>query len=125
MKMYFIDTENSSSRVIETEGGLENYYKLLNCNRIDISSRMIDGQYFDIILDDEGLFREGNKISAVSEDGRPQLVGSLLICNYDGQGGESGLSDEDVEKISRRLAIATSPDGEKYHVIVIDSEVES
>lgn len=125
MRMILIDTENNSSRIIETEGGLENYYKLLNCDLIDITERKIDGQYFDIICDDEGLFKEGNQVSAVSEDGRPQLVGSLLICNHDGEGGESGLSDEDLEKVSKRLAIATSPDGEKYHVIVIDSEVES
>ena len=125
MKMLLIDTESNSSKVIETEGGLENYYKILNCSLIDITERKIDGQYFDIICDDEGLFKEGNQVSAVSEDGRPQLVGNILICNHDGEGGESGLSDEDLEKVSKRLAIATSPDGEKYHVIVIDSEVKS
>lgn len=123
MKMILIDTEKNSSKVINTDGGLENYYKLLNCDLIDITERKIGGQYFDIICDDEGLFKEGNRVSAVSEDGRPQLVGSLLICNHDGEGGESGLSEKDVQKLSKRLAIATSPDGEKYHVIVLDNEV--
>lgn len=122
MKMLLIDTESNSSKVIDTEGGLENYYNLLNCDLIDITERRIGGDYFDIICDDEGLFKQGNRVSVVSENGLPQIVGSVLICKHDGNGGETGLSDLELKKVSGRLAIATSPDGEKYHVIVIDNE---
>lgn len=124
MKMLLIDTKTSSSRIVDIKDELTNYYKLIDCKLISITVRKIDGHYYDVIGDDEALFYDEKIISAVSEDGRPQLVGSLLICNHDGNGNESGLSEEDIEILSRRLATATSPNGKSYHVIVFDNEEE-
>ena len=122
MKVFFIDAETNVSKLIDIDLTLENYYKILNCRLIDITERRISGKYFDIIVDDEGLFDPSNKVSAVYEDGTPALVGSLIICNHDGEGNETALSSGDICKIQDRLAIATSPGGEKYSVVVLDNK---
>lgn len=122
MKVFFIDAETNVSKLIDIDLTLENYYKILKCRLIDITERKINGKYFDIIVDDEGLFDSSNRVSAVYEDGSPALVGSLIICNHDGEGNETALSPGDICKIQDKLAIATSPDGVKYNVVVLDNE---
>ena len=63
---------------------------------IDITRRKVGGKYFDIIVDDEGLFAEKPTVSAIDSNGDPALVGNLLFCNHDGQGGETSLSETDI-----------------------------
>ena len=98
MKAYLIDTEAKEARIVEVddENHLTEYYKLLNCSLIDIARRKVGGKYFDIILDDEGLFTESPIVSAIDSNGDPALVGNLLFCNHDGQGGETSLTDQDI-----------------------------
>ena len=98
MKAYLIDTEAKEARVVEIDDSnhLTEYYKYLNCYLIDITSRKVGGRYFDIIVDDEGLFADKPIVSAVDSSGEPALVGNLLFCNHDGQGGETSLTDQDI-----------------------------
>ena len=98
MKAYLIDTEAKEGRVVEINDGdhLSEYYKLLKCYLIDITSRKVGGKYFDIIVDDEGLFADKPIVSAIDSNGEPALVGNLLFCNHDGQGGETSLTDRDI-----------------------------
>lgn len=112
MQVLLIDTEKLQPEIIETEGGLEEWRRLLNCDRIDIAYRNIGGQYYDIIIDDEGLNKSGAKITALDKEGKPQLVGSLVICNYDGEGGEASLTAEDIQRIKAELVILTEDKAE-------------
>lgn len=61
MKVLLLDTDSLQPQVVETEGGLLEWYRLIKCNLIDIVSRKIGGRYYDIILDDEGLFKGAAK----------------------------------------------------------------
>jgi hypothetical protein len=74
---------------------------------IDISYRKIGGRYFDIILDDEGLFKPGGKVTAITTEGEPVHVGNLVICNHDEKGHETGLSDDDIEHLLNCLVVVT------------------
>jgi len=120
MKVFVLDTEDQSFNFVETEGGLSEWYRLLHCDLIDITERKIGGKYFDVICDDEGLFKENPIISAITDSGEARLVGSIAICNHDGEGHETGLTWEDEKIIVMKQAIATRADGEKFHVIVLD-----
>ena len=86
MKAYLIDTEAKEARVVEIDDSnhLTEYYKHLNCYLIDITRRQVGGRYFDIIVDDEGLFADNPIVSAIDSQGEPALVGNLLFCNHDG-----------------------------------------
>lgn len=96
----FIDVKEENWTEIEIEKSLQSYYDLIDCDCIDIVSRKIGGQYFDIICDDEGLCNSP-KISAINDMGEPMLVGNLFIVNYDGQGDITSLSDEDIDHVKK------------------------
>lgn len=99
---YFIDPE-CQARVVEIPNSLDGYYKLLDCQTIDIVKRKIGGKYYDIICDDEGLFKDGVQVSAVDSNGDAMLVGKLLICNDDGHGNEASLTQEDILNIESNI----------------------
>lgn len=107
MKVLLIDTDTLQPQVVETAGGLQEWYRLIKCDLIDIVSRKIGGRYYDIIVDDEGLFKGGAKVTALDTQQQPLLVGNLVICNHDGEGGETSLTDEDIELIKQQLVVLT------------------
>ena len=107
MKVLLIDTDNLQPQVVETAGGLQEWYRLIKCDLIDIVSHKIGGRYYDIIVDDEGLFKGGAKVTALDTQQQPLLVGNLVICNHDGEGGETSLTDEDIELITQQLVVLT------------------
>ena len=61
MKVLLLDTDSLQPQIVETEGGLEEWYRLIKCSLIDIVSREIGGRYYDVIVDDEGLYRGGGE----------------------------------------------------------------
>ena len=106
------DINKSNGEVIEMEPELENYYKLLDCETIDITQRYIGGKPYDIIVDDEGLLKE-NKISCInpasyliSDNYRQNdlLAGKVLITKYNEESGKNiSLNDEDIKNIQNRI----------------------
>ena len=129
MKAYLLDVHNNRARTVEVgdEDRLEEYYKLLNCSTIDITSRQIEGKYFDIVCDDEGLFNEPVIVSALDSNGEPALCGSLLFCNYDGEGGETSLTDEDIALLRKHTAVAVKKDratGKELDYVVVMTDVD-
>lgn len=117
-KMLLIDVENCDIKIVEANN-LEDYYKLIECRCIDIVSRTIGGKRFEIICDDEGLFKELPKISALDCDGNPMLVGNLLIAGGEVIDGElTSITDEEIHHITkhcRRVITQKYPD--PYHVV--------
>ena len=99
MEMLFIDVENNKVKVVDVDG-LGDYYKYIGCRCIDIVNRKIGDKRFEIICDDEGLFVENPKTSAITESGRPILVGNLLIAGGEVFDGElTPITANDVDYI--------------------------
>lgn len=112
MKGYLVDVNNGTANEVETNGSLEEYYKLLDCDCIDIVTRKIGGKYFCIVCDDEGLFVENPKISAIDSEGAPLLVGNLLVLNNGDDGDLHGLNESDIailKKSTRRFSTRKYP----------------
>lgn len=80
MEMLLIDVNENKVKVVDVDG-LGDYYKYIGCRCIDIVNRKIGDKRFEIICDDEGLFVENPKTSAITQSGRPLLVGNLLIAS--------------------------------------------
>lgn len=115
---YLIDVQNDKAEVVETTCQLEDYYNKLKCRTIDIVTRKVGGKYYDIVADDEGMFAEDVRISAINPEGENMLVGNLLVLNcpdkHDEEGNECGLEDEDVKRIAanvRRLGFRSGRTG--------------
>lgn len=89
---------------------LQTYYRLLDCETIDIQEGYLEGRAFDFIVDDEGLIRADPRPSAfmVTADGTQKFcfVGNLLICRSNPEEGtEESLSDDDIKLIYKHLAM--------------------
>lgn len=105
------------------ENNLDEFYEVLDCNTIDLDCNTIDivvrkigTEYFDIVCDDEGLFKENPRVSAVDKNGKPMLVGNLFICKHDNEGRLVSLSASDFACIQRSVRFAFTEDG--IHIVI-------
>lgn len=114
-----VDVYNEKAQAMEIEDDLDSYYKILDCSQIDIVQRHIGGRNkksFTIVCDDEALFRDQPKISAISNLGQAQLVGNIFITGLsEGEDLASLKKDEvtyilsKVQKMSTRKFIKGYP----------------
>ena len=93
-------TPAAETRTINDD--VDELQKIVDCRCFDIAHRKIGGKYYDIICDDEGLFRDKPTPSAVNSNGEVMLVGNLFICRHKGPNLTS-LTDRDVEAIKDEL----------------------
>lgn len=106
-------------KVVEVNG-LDDYYKLIECDTIDIAYRSIGGKAFDIICDDEGLLKESRRVSAVKVTGEPALVGNLIVCGEaDEEGEETSLTEADIELIKENIVKAMFTDMTVGNLLII------
>lgn len=98
-----IETDSDKFPIRQIEcSSLEDYYDALQCETFDIARRKIGGHYFDIFVDDIGLFDESPIVSAIrwvdkdAGKAEPMLVGNLIIANHDAEGNTTSLTREDV-----------------------------
>lgn len=105
--------------VTEVEANeLEDYYRLMEVDLIDIVTREIGGKYYDIICDDEGLFKENPIPTVFDTEQQPMIVGNIIIAGLgDETGNMTDLTDEDIVRICGSLAVVTVLD-EKYACLV-------
>lgn len=109
MKAVLISTQqNKKPEIIEFKDDLQLYYKLIQCDTIDIVMRKINGTYYNIICDDEGLLKENPIVSAVNNKFQPMLVGNLIIAgNTDDDGNLLGITEEQAKEIINTQIITT------------------
>lgn len=98
MRSLLVDVEKGIIAEVEPDG-LDDYYELIRCRCVDIVKRNIGGREFDIICDDEGTFVESPRVSAVDQNGNPELVGNLIISGLARRGELTDLSDDDISLI--------------------------
>lgn len=100
---FLIDVKNNKVSVVDFEENLDSLCRLCDCEHIDITQRCIGSIEYDIVCDDEGLFKSDVVVSAVSPDNNVMFVGNLLLCKNDGAGNLASLSKSDIENILRRI----------------------
>lgn len=78
---------------------LETFYKIIDCDTIDIITRKIGDIYYKIICDDEALLKNNTKVTLIQKDRQEILLGNLIICpiNYDNE-EELGSFNEQQQK---------------------------
>lgn len=98
---------------------LEDYYRLMEIDTIDIVTREINGKYYDIICDDEGLLKEHPIPTVFDIDRKPMIFGNIIIAGLaDETGNMTDLTDEDIVKIENSLGIVRFFDGRKYACVM-------
>ena len=103
IKAVYLKAGSSEAPTVITIGkeNLDEYYKLLNCDTIDIVYRQFGNKVFSIIIDDEGRLKESPIVSIFRKPSYiPDIVGSVLICGHvDLEGNLTSLSKEDQDII--------------------------
>ncbi len=85
-------------RAIDEADTLNEYYHLLGCQCIDMVAIDVDGYSYDVVCDDEGLFREPMVPTLyISEE--QVLFGNLAFVKIDEEGYTVGLEKEDIERL--------------------------
>lgn len=122
LKAIYLDVSNNAEPVItEIKDDLDTFYRLIKCSCIDIVSRKIGSEYFDIICDDEGLLIDNPTVSAINEYGHPELVGNLIIVGQpDNLGNLQSLTENQAKEILRNFCFCAvkKQDGLKYYHIL-------
>ena len=116
MRGLLLDVNNNKVEVIQSEKDfeLEEYYRFLDCDTIDIVRRKIGSRYYDIVCDDEGLLKSGYKVSAVDRNMNGMLVGNLFIRGQARDGEMTNLRPLDIDYIMERIVFVQTeqcPDG--------------
>lgn len=94
-----VDVNTDKVETVTLDGTLSDFYRVLHCDCIDITTRLIDGKCFDIVCDDEGLLKSPFRVSAVNRKREPMLVGNLFICSSDEEGESISLTDSEIEHV--------------------------
>ena len=116
MRGLLIDVWNNEIREVEAST-LDEYYKLVDCNTVDIVYYKIGLKYYNIICDDEGLLKDNVRVSAFNKQMHPILVGNLLIFGDTDDSGElTSLTDKDMIHIKEKIGEAYTK-GYKHPVI--------
>jgi hypothetical protein len=114
VKGVLIDVESAlnGASVMEVVDELDTYYEILKCSCIDIVNRQIGEKRYDIVCDDEGLFKDQIRPSAFGRGKTVMLVGNLFIAGEANEDGElTSLSEDECMDILSHVARAFSKDG--------------
>ena len=87
---------------------LDDMYKHLECDTVDVAERKVDGKYFDFWVDDNGLFKDKLFTSCYNLENKEGychevLCGNILIANHDEEGKTTSLSEDDIKLIFKNL----------------------
>ena len=108
MKMLLVDVQNNEVKVVEANG-LEDYYKYIGCDYVDIVRRKIGDLTVEIVCDDEGAMVAHPKVSAIDIIGQPCLVGNLLIASGRVEDGNlTELTEKEIEYIKEFIIEVTT-----------------
>ena len=120
MKMLLLDVVNKDVRMVEANT-LDDYYRLIGCDYVDIIHRRIGDVEVEIVLDDEGLLVEDPKPSGISVNGSIMLWGNLLIASgrVTDDGELTELTEAEIDEIMGNVdTITTSVYKEPYPALV-------
>lgn len=94
---------------------LEDYYRLMEIDCIDIVTREIGGKLYDIICDDEALLKEKPIPTVLDTENMPMIFGNIIVAGLaDETGNMTDLTDEDIDRITDNLGLIRLIDGTRY-----------
>ena len=104
-----VDVQNRRVEVKTLDGGLKDYYRVLNCRCFDIVFACIEGREFSIYCDDEGLLIDSPSISACTKNHGPSLAGNLFITQGNDEGETISLTSFEIELVMRNIKVMIGP----------------
>lgn len=113
IKVLYLNVKTNSIHCLVIKDSITEYYKLLDCDSIDIIRRRIGLKYYSIIVDDEGLLTSDRIVSALGND--EVLVGNLIITGLpDNEGNLRSLTYAEERDIILNFGFYLSDEDDKH-----------
>ena len=94
---------------VEIEDKLDTYYKMIDCDSIDIVTVRIGGAIVNVVADDNGLFVDKPKVSIMNKSMSIYIVGKVVIAGrVDEDGYLTSLDNESIRVIKDSARLVTS-----------------
>lgn len=105
---------------ITLDGGLKDYYRLLECDTIEAPEFQIDDEIVTVICDEEGLFKENPMVRIWNSKNEPLIVGNIFLCKANYETGEfTSLENKTIEKIIKNnLKMVITERGLQYVLVI-------
>ena len=112
MRVFVVDVNVGTYYTDDIEPKLEDYYRVIGCELVDIIEVSVGGKQFDLIADDEGMFvPHGARPSVFTNGDQIVSVGTVIFCHCDKNGNETGLNDGDAALLAQSI-VKIEADGE-------------
>lgn len=107
-------------KVMEVADTLDTWYKLLDCDCIDIVSTTVGDVDVDIVCDDEALLKGNPIFRATNRHREPALFGKLFVCGRaDAEGDLTSLTTEQCDEILHNAALTIVNNDEARLALVV------
>ena len=104
---YKIDPFKRDAELVEVNG-LDDYYREIGCDCIDIAVVSVHGVPFNAIVDDEGLLKGGAVPSVFDNEGRPRLVNVTIVLGFNDDCDVRSLTASEVSLLSEETYVVSS-----------------
>lgn len=95
-----IDVKNNKAGLVTIPDELEDYYRILGCQYIDIYQRKIGDRWYTVVCDDEGALKSDAIVSAIDVHGALAFYGNLFIVSGRHDDAElHSLTDSEIHNL--------------------------
>lgn len=118
-----IDKDSPVIKAVTIKDCLDDYYRVLDCDTIEHTYRVIGGVEYDLICDEEGgpMLDPDAVCTAIDSERRKQIFGNIFIVLGNDETGEwESLTDEDVENILHHAYLYRDDEGTIRPLIQMD-----
>lgn len=91
-------------REIDSTDTLNEMYKIIGCELVDIVEIEVKGKFYDIYCDDEFLLKE-KPIPTLYLDNETALCGNLVFTTHDKDGKIAEVTDEDIKNLKEYILV--------------------
>lgn len=105
---YKIDPFNMDAELVEVNG-LDDYYREIGCDCVDIAVVSVHGTPFNVIVDDEGLLKGGAIASVFDGNGIPRLVNVAIVLGFGEDCDVRSLTTSEVRALSDETYVVSHP----------------
>lgn len=92
---------------IDKDETLQEMYRVLGCDCVDVRSFEVDGHLYDVWFDEEFMLKDGPKYPTVlltANEGwgaEVLICGSVMFAKADKNGNTVGLDDSDIKRLKK------------------------
>lgn len=117
----FVIDPNSDTAKLAEVNGLEDYYRTIGCDCIDISMVYLNNRLFNVVCDDEGLLKGGAVPSVFDGDGNPIIVNTVIVLGADEESCDTrSLTLDEALMLANAMYDVHNNFGGRWSALVVD-----